>query len=135
MKLLVGIILFNFLAFVNANECSSQLFKQKEEISLAFRVEATLENHFTYITSISGFRKIAFQDGAINMVNKIDQDLYLRIVEVIHYSKNESKSSQIDANSAIDAFIKDTEYYPLTWSLEDKEVLEEFRSSIGKNDV
>ena len=138
MKIIIGLLLLSIAPLANANECYEELWQQKKDISQAFQTEITLENHFTYITSIAGFREEAHKDGAINMINKIDQDLYVRIAEVIHYSKSKSNTYQKGVISAIEHFIKDTEYYPLTWTQEELEELEElnnFMSSVFKNDV
>jgi hypothetical protein len=134
MKHLIPFLLVVFSSSVFSETCDFAVAEALEKRWIELKAETILENRFSYITSLSDLRKATVAAKAFEVVEKIDQELVLRLTEVIHFSQKSSSAQINEVLSAYDKFQDDQSYYPLTWKSADKDALESLVVKL-RNDV
>jgi hypothetical protein len=107
--------------FLHAGEtCPDETRKElKREVFL----EESVINTFHVIWTISQYRKGAFDDGALNLINDMDDGIYLRAdlaLDIIDIHPSPDYQKLLDA---FDRLFNDTSYYELTWSEEEMSLI------------
>lgn len=98
---------------------------------IKMEAEVTLSKEFLTVTMLSNIRKAAFKNNELKVIEEIDKNLYLNIADIF-YSLD--KIPAADTEKVIDAFesfIKDHDYYPLTWDDEMTKFINDKKSSIS----
>ena len=115
-KFLTFIFVLNSFLLQASETCPDEI---RTKIKSELIKEEGVTNIFHVIWTISQYRKGAFDEGALNLIEDMDDGIYFRADLVLDLIELHPSPDYIKLLDAFDGLFKDTSYYKLTWSAEE----------------
>lgn len=118
MKTIWFIILLSLAGQAHADICEPKMSEEQEKFVYVELAEMSFEQQLSFANFLTITRKKAFEEGALHTLSSIDEEIYFRVNSILQCT---NMNEHIDKNAVLEAvgiFLKKFSYYPLTWSAE-----------------
>ena len=116
MKSIWFLILFSLAWQVNADVCEPKMSEEQEKFIYTELAKLSFGQQLHFVNFLAITRKKAFEEGALNTVSSIDDEISVIIHSIITFANSNEYINKTAVLEALDLFLKGFNYYPLTWT-------------------
>ncbi|HEY0923449.1 hypothetical protein [Rheinheimera pacifica] len=133
MKSIWFLILFSFGWQVHADICEPKMSEEQEKFIYTNLAKLSFEQQFSFVNFLAITRKKAYEEGALNTLSSIDDEMYVIIHSIITFANSNEYVEKNAVLESLDLFLKGFVYYPLTWTAESIESINSKISELSNN--
>ncbi len=135
MKTMWLLILLSLGGQAHADICEPKMSEEQEKVISITLAELAFEQQLSFVNFLAITRKNAFEEGALNTLSVIDDEMYRIISSIIIFTRTNEYINKSSVLEALDLFFKGFLYYPLTWSAESFDSIDNRIKELKNNDV
>ena len=121
MKSIWFLILFSFSWQVHADICEPKMPEEQEKFIYTNLAKLSFEQQLSFVNFLAITRKKAFEEGALNTLASIDDEMSVIIHSIITFVNSNEYVEKATVLEALELFFKGFSYYPLTWTTDTTE--------------
>ncbi|WP_040551386.1 hypothetical protein [Rheinheimera nanhaiensis] len=133
MKSIWFLILFSFGWQVHADICEPKVSEEQEKFIYTNLAQLSFEQQLSFLNFLAITRKRAFEEGALNTLSSIDDEMSVIIHSIITFANSSKYIEKTAVLEALDLFLKGFNYHPLTWTTDSTDSINNKISELRKN--
>ncbi|MEO3677976.1 hypothetical protein ABGI61_02995 [Rheinheimera sp. FR7-31] len=133
MKSIWFLILFSFVWQVHADSCEPKMSEEQEKFIYANLAKLSFDQQLSFVNFLAITRKKAFEEGALNTLSSIDDEMSVIIHSIIIFANSNEYIEKTAVLEALDLFLNGFNYYPLTWTTDMTDSINNKINELKKN--